>query len=191
MAPNGTALSPAINGFTGMGLDGVGWGTAVTNDDKVWVTGFNGKILVMDLNGRPLGKEDDLPFKEKLSGLMGIGIAQNRDLWVADGPDDQLLYFPGGRLKDGKIVKVKGLASPFDVVVDPQSRVWVSNSQSDTVVRFPADDPTKVETFHVGISARALAFDQKAMSGRTVLLPQTSQCRKCRQAPPSCSSSRF
>ena len=29
-APNGTALSPAITGFTGMGIDGVGWGTAVT-----------------------------------------------------------------------------------------------------------------------------------------------------------------
>lgn len=161
MAPNGTALSPAINGFRGMGLDGVGWGTAVSADDKVWVTSFNGNILVMDRDGQPLGKEGDLPFKEKLSNLMGVGIAQNGDVWVAHAPADQMLLFPGGRLKDGKIVNVKGLASPFDVIVDPQDRVWVSNSQSDTVVRFPADDPTKVETFHVGISARALALDQK------------------------------
>ena len=36
--PNGTALSPAVTGFTGMGLDGVGWGTGVSLD-KVWVGG--------------------------------------------------------------------------------------------------------------------------------------------------------
>src|SRR5215471_6827786 len=31
-SPNGTALSPPITGFTGMGIDGVGWGTAVAKD---------------------------------------------------------------------------------------------------------------------------------------------------------------
>ena len=132
MTPNGTPLSPPITGFTGMGIDGVGWGTAVTRD-RVWITSFNGKILVMDFDGKPVATEADLPFKEQLHGLMGIGVAENGDVWIADGSDDQLLFFPGGRIKDGKIVKVAGLASPFDVVIDPQNRVWVSNSQSDTV----------------------------------------------------------
>ncbi|TPV99219.1 MAG: hypothetical protein USCAAHI_01336 [Beijerinckiaceae bacterium] len=90
--PNGTALSPAITGFTGMGLDGVGWGTAVTHD-KVWASSFNGKILVMDFDGHPIGKESDFPFKEKFLGLMGIGVAANGDVWIADGSDNQLLYF--------------------------------------------------------------------------------------------------
>ena len=44
LAPNGTALSPAITGFTGMGVDGIGWGTGVAND-KVWVTSFNGNPI--------------------------------------------------------------------------------------------------------------------------------------------------
>src|SRR5271167_1132654 len=160
-SPNGTALSPPITGFTGMGIDGVGWGTAVTND-RVWISSFNGKILVMDFDGHPVASESDFPFKEKFLGLMGIGVAPNGDVWIADGSNDQLLYFPGGRIKDGKIVKPAGLKSPFDIVIDSQNRVWVANSSSDTVVRFPMNDPTKVESFRAGISVRALALDSKS-----------------------------
>lgn len=160
MTPNGTPLSPPITGFTGMGIDGVGWGTAVTLD-KVWTTSFNGKILVLDFDGKPMGKESDFPFKEKLTGLMGICVAANGDVWIADGSDNQLLYFPGGLAKDGRIVKVAGLKSPYDIVIDAKNRVWVSNSQSDTVVRFPADDPSKAESFRAGIGVRALALDSK------------------------------
>jgi hypothetical protein len=159
-SPNGKALSPAITGFTGMGIDGVGWGTAVTKD-RVWISSFNGKILVMDFNGKPVASEGDFPFTEKFLGLMGIGIANNGDVWIADGSNNQLLFFPGGRIKDGRIVKVAGLKSPFDIVIDDENRVWVANSSSDTVVRFPADDPSKVESFRCGIGVRALALDSK------------------------------
>ncbi len=92
--PTGPRCRRRSPAFTGMGIDGVGWGTAVTLD-KVWVTSFNGKILVMDFDGHPVGKESDFPFKEKF-GLMGIGVAANGDVWIADGSDNQLLYFPGG-----------------------------------------------------------------------------------------------
>ncbi len=157
---NGTALSPPITGFTGMGVDGIGWGTAVALD-KVWVASFNGAIGVHDFQGRPIGKESDIPFAGKTGGLMGVSVAANNDVWIADGTKNQLLYFPGGRLKDGRIVNVAGLASPFGIAIDSQNRVWVSNSQSNTVIRFPADDPSKVDTFKVGIGARGVALDSK------------------------------
>ena len=58
--PTGPPLSPPITGFTGMGVDGIGWGTGVALD-KVWVTSFNGKIGVMDFNGKPIGQGKRLP----------------------------------------------------------------------------------------------------------------------------------
>ncbi len=160
LAPDGTALSPPITGFTGMGVDGVGWGTGVTLD-KVWVTSFNGSIGVMDFDGYPIGTESDFPFAGKLGGLMGVGVAANGDVWIADGTKNQLLHFPGGRVKDGRIVNVAGLKSPFGIAIDTQNRVWVSNSQSDTVVRFPAGDPSKAESFRAGIGVRGVALDSK------------------------------
>jgi hypothetical protein len=159
-SPDGSALSPPVTGFMGAGINGVGWGTAATRE-HVWISSLNGKILVMDLQGRPVASEQDFPFREKLSGLMGIGVAANGDVWIADGVGNQLLFFPGGRVKDGRIVKVAGLAGPFDVVIDEQNRVSVSNSRSDTIVRFPANDPTQVQTFRVGLAPRALALDSK------------------------------
>jgi hypothetical protein len=158
--PDGATLSPPVTGFMGAGINGIGWGTAVTKDN-VWASSFNGKILVMDLQGHPVASEQDFPFGGKTSGLMGIGVAANGDVWVAENEGDQLLYFPGGRVKEGKIVKPAGLAGPFDVVIDDQNRVWVSNSKSETVTRFPANDPTKTTTFRVGLAPRALALDSK------------------------------
>src|SRR5262245_21819081 len=159
-SPNGKALSPPITGFPGPDVDGIGWGTGVTSD-KVWLAGFGGKIGVMDFQGKLVARAGDFPFKEKLHGLMGVGVARNGDVWIADGSGNQLLFFPGGRVKDGKIVRVKGLKSPFGIAIDAQNRVYVSNSQSVTVLRFPADDPSRVETFRVGIGARGVALDSK------------------------------
>ncbi len=158
--PDGTLLSPPITGFNGMGADGIGWGTAV-GLDKVWATSFNGKILVLDFDGNVVGKESDIPIAGQLGGLQGVGVANNGDIWIADATKNQLAYFPKGELKDGRIVNVKGLKSPFGVAIDAQNRVWVSNAQSDTVLRFPADDPSKVETYRAGIAVRGIALDSK------------------------------
>ena len=134
-APDGTALSPAITGFTGMGLDGVGWGTGVSLD-RVWIGGLNGTILVMDLDGKPFGKENDFPMAGSSAASWGAAFAVNGDVWMADGTRNHLLYFPGGRLAGRTYRGGAGLKSPFGVAIDTQNRVWVSNSQGNTVVRF-------------------------------------------------------
>ena len=160
LSPNGSALSPPITGFTGMGVDGVGWGTGMARD-RVWVSSFNGSIGVMDLEGRQIGKESDFPMAGKVGNLMGVGVADNGDVWIADATKNQLLHFPGGEPKDGVVVNVNGLKSPFGIAIDGQNRVWVSSSQSNTVTRFPASDPSKAQSFDVGTSARGVALDSK------------------------------
>lgn len=160
LSSNGTALSPPITGFTGMGVDGVGWGTGMAKD-SVWVSSFNGSIGVMDLEGRQIGKESDFPLAGKVGNLMGVGVADNGDVWIADATKNQLLHFPDGELKNGVAVNVKGLKSPFGIAIDSQNRVWVSSSQSNIVTRFPAEDPSKAESFEVGVIARGVALDSK------------------------------
>jgi len=156
--------------------------------DKVWASSFNGKILVMDFDGHPIGKESDFPFKEKFLGLMGIGVAANGDVWIADGSDNQLLYFPGGRVKDGRIVKVEELKSPFDIVIDAQNRVWVSNSQSDMVVRFPPTIHPRGNPSGPGSASAPSRWTRRAMSGWRATCPWTSQYRRSPRARPSWSS---
>jgi hypothetical protein len=90
---DGSALSPPVTGFMGAGINGIGWGTAVTRE-HVWASSFNGKILVTDLQGRPVATEQYFPFREKIHGLMGVGVAANGDVWIADGEGDQLLFSP-------------------------------------------------------------------------------------------------
>jgi len=76
LSPNEPALSPPDPGFHRMGIDGVGWGTAVTRD-KVWTTSFqredsrDGFSMVVPL------VESDFSFNRKNSLLMGIGVAAN------------------------------------------------------------------------------------------------------------------
>ena len=48
---------------------------------------------------------------------------------------------------------------PFHLAVDQQDRIWVTNGGSNTVTRFPANDPGNAEQIKVGYGPRAVAID--------------------------------
>ena len=54
------------------------------------------------------------------------------------------------------------LNGPFGLAIDQQDRIWITNAIGDTVTRFPASDPSKVEVFPTGGgSGKGMAIDSK------------------------------
>ena len=173
-APNGRPLSPMTTGFTGGGIEGPGFGTAIAADGKVWVDSTTGRtISVFDKNGKALSPPTGYNFGGKLGLMQGIIVAPNGDVWALDFGDDKVVYIPKGdpskakfycQSTDGKPNKDSPckLNGPFHLAIDQQDRIWITNAIGDTVTRFPASDPSKVEVFPTGgHSGKGMAIDSK------------------------------
>ena len=173
-APNGRPLSPMTTGFTGGGILGPGFGTAIDANDRVWVTSTSGQtISVFDKDGKPLSPPDGYNFGGKLKTMQGVIVTPNGDVWALDFGDDKVVYLPQGdpakakfycQSTDGAPNKDSPckLSGPFGLAIDQQDRIWITNAIGDTVTRFPANDPTKVEIFPTGGgSGKGMAIDSK------------------------------
>ena len=168
-APNGRALSPITTGFAGGGMQGGTFGAAVDAKDNAWLTSYGGKsITVFDKNGKPLTPPEGITFNGSLGLMQGVIVTPSGDVWVLGVTKNQLVYFPKGDLSKGRIVcegadeePCKSFKSPFHLGIDQQDRIWVTNAASDHVTRFPAADPSKVETFKTGYSGSGLAIDSQ------------------------------
>jgi streptogramin lyase len=173
-APNGKPLSPATTGFTGGGIEGPGFGTAVAADGKVWVTSTGSKtISVFENNGQAISPPEGYNFGGQLGVMQGIIVAPNGDVWAVDFEKDQVVQLPNGdaskarffcRSNDGRPNKDSPckLNGAFHLAIDQQDRIWITSAVGDTVTRFPASDPGKVEVFPTGgHSGKGMAIDSQ------------------------------
>jgi streptogramin lyase len=173
-APNGRPLSPETTGFQGGGVEGPGFGTAIDADGNVWVTSTGGKtISLFDKSGKPISPPDGYNFGGQLGIMQGIIVAPNGDIWTLDFEKDQVVHLPKGdaskvkfycRSTDGKPNKDSPckLSGPFHLAIDQQDRIWITNAIGDTVTRFPASDPSKVEVLQTGgHSGKGMAIDSQ------------------------------
>ena len=171
-APNGRPLSPMTTGFTGGGVEGIGFGLAIDADDNVWGTCYGSHAIVkFDKNGKPLSPPDGYNFDHQLGLMQGIIVTPGGDVWALDILKSQVVYMPKGDPSKGKLLFQNKtgdprdhpgkLAGPFSLAIDQKDRIWVSNAVADWVTRFPASDPSKVETFKVGFSPGGLAIDSQ------------------------------
>ncbi len=169
-APNGEPLSPSPTGFTGGGVEGIGFGLAIDAHDNVWGTTYGSKAIVkFDRTGKPLSPPDGYTFGGKLGQMQGIIVTPKGDVWALGVEKSEIIYLPQGdpakvqffcQNKTGDPLKNPcKLLAPFHLAIDQQDRIWISNILSDTVVRFPASDPSKLEYFKAGWSGSGIAVD--------------------------------
>ena len=167
--PNGKPLSPITTGFVGGGMEGGTFGAAVDSRDNAWLTSYGSKsIAVFDRNGKPLTPPEGITFGGRLGLMQGVIVTPGGDVWVLGIEKSQLVHFPRGDITRGRIVcegdkeePCKSFRAPFHLGVDPQDRIWVSNSGVEHVTRFPASDPGKAETFKTGVNNSGLAIDSQ------------------------------
>src|SRR5215813_7468565 len=168
-APNGQPLSPITTGFTGGGMEGGTFGAAVDSKDNAWFTTYGSKaIAVFDKNGKPLTPPEGINFGGSLGLMQGIIVTPKGDVWVLGVEKRQLVQFPNGDLNKGRIVcegdsaePCKSFKAPFFLGIDQQDRIWVSDAGIDHITRFPASDPSRVETFKTGFSSSGLGIDSQ------------------------------
>ena len=167
--PNGTPISPITTGFAGGGMQGGTFGAAVDANDNVWLASYGGKCLtVFDKNGKPLTPPEGITFNGRLGLMQGIIVTPNGDVWALGLSKNQLVYFPKGDWTKGKIVcegrdvaPCSSFLGPFHLAIDQQDRIWVSNAMAGHVVRFPASNPSNVQTFETGWSNSGMGIDSQ------------------------------
>src|SRR5262249_54750587 len=136
-APNGKPLSPMTTGFTGGGLQGIGFGLAIDAADNVWATCYGSRAIVkFDNAGKPLSPPDGWTFGGKLGKMQGIIVTPGGDVWALDIDHSQVVYMPKGDPSKVQLL-LQGthldplenpVLAPFHLVIDQQNRVWISNA---------------------------------------------------------------
>lgn len=192
IAANGRPLSPMTFGFSGGGLDAPGFGTAISQDGKLWVGNFQGKsVSVLRMpDGAPLSPPSGYNLDGRLGKMQGVIVDRASNVWALDNENNQVVLFPKGDPKKATLLCKSGsdqgnqstgcqVSNPFHLAVDGQNRIWITNGGSHSVTRFPADHPDQAEQFQVGLSPKGMAIDSQghawitnfASSSITHLLP--------------------
>ena len=100
--------------------------------------------------------------------MQGIIATPGGDIWALDMTKAQLVHLPKGDPSKAEVLCQNKssdplanpckLLAPFALAIDQQDRIWITSGFGDYVTRFPASDPTKVETFKAGFLGSGLAI---------------------------------
>jgi hypothetical protein len=150
LAPDGFPLSPNF-GFRGGGIDGAGFGLAVDQTGNIWIGNYRGNsVSMLTPDGSPLSPVGT-GFKANgnASKVQGIVVDYDGNIWfVNNGPSgacpgcgNSLILFPGGDASNSVNFTYPGtgtLSQPFDIALDLEGELWITNGVGNTVARIDA-----------------------------------------------------
>jgi sugar lactone lactonase YvrE len=141
--------APRLGGaVAGGGIQGNGWGIAVDQRDRVWLSNFTGddpnpfySAAFQGGNAASLLTSDGIPlsgpggFTEgDLRAPQGIAVDQRGNVWIANHLGASVTLYPEGDPSRARVITGGGLFKPFAVVVDGRGDVWVGNGAIDATV---------------------------------------------------------
>ena len=172
--PNGRPLSPMTTGFTGGGLLGPGFGTRSTPTTASGSTAPAARPSRCSTRTASRCRRPRATISAaKLGFMQGIIVTPSGDVWALDFSDDKVVFMPQGRSIQGEVLlrghrrhAEQGQSLQAQCALPPCDRPagpdLDHSAIGDTVTRFPASDPSKVEVFPTGgDSGKGMAVDSK------------------------------
>ncbi|MEW6144013.1 MAG: hypothetical protein AB1598_03235 [Thermodesulfobacteriota bacterium] len=145
LSPDGFPLSPPY-GFTGGGIDGSVSGIAVDQTGNVWIgNSRGGSVSLLTPDGTPLSPEGTgFRANGNTGRVEGTAVDYDGNVWLVNnapsaecpGCGNSLILFPGGYPENAVTFAYPGtdtLDGPFDIALDLEGDLWVTNSAGNTV----------------------------------------------------------
>jgi hypothetical protein len=167
-----TALDPtggrALPGapYTGGGLRGVGWGTAIDHRGRIWLGNYAGSSAsLFNPDGTPVAGS---PFTQGgIDKPQGLAVDAQDNVWFANFGNASVTVYPHGDPSQARSITGGGLDRPFGLQIGADGVAWVTNQsispQAGSVIRINPDGTFAGPPITGGglRSPMSLAFDSR------------------------------
>jgi len=177
LSPTGTPINGSPVG--GGGLEGVWWGIAIDQHNRIWTSNYVGgdttpftqpgfiggdTVSVFNDAGVPLSATGYTNGAIRAS--QGIAVDQQGDIWIANHVGNSVTEYPHGDPAEAKVYTAATLQLPFAIVVDGRGNKWIddnaiSSSAPGGVTRIDAHGRVYAAIRGGGLSSpQGMAVDQ-------------------------------
>lgn len=147
----GSAMSPAITGYTGGGLAAPS-GLAIDTSNNVWVADDNNRcISKLNSSGSP-GSGAGGYTGGGLMGATGIAIDVPGNVWVTDNDSSGLSKFnsSGGAISGTNEYTGGGQDSPAGIAIDASGNIWDASASANTISEISSSGTPVSSTGYTG-----------------------------------------